>query len=115
MGALSTTLYRGAMTEHAPFLISTLIAFAVFWTMGGPAVRKLVVAMEGSAEFGHGTTSRLRRLKGYGTFATWMLLAVMAASFFADWGVHGDLSAATERFMDRLEVTTYILEAMGDD
>jgi hypothetical protein len=82
---------------------------------GGYAVKKLVVAIEGSTEFGQGTTSRLRRLKGYGIFTIWVILATLPASFFADVSAHGDADAATRRLLDRLEVAVYVLEAMGDD
>jgi hypothetical protein len=92
-----------------------LASFVLFWMTGRYAVKKLVVAIEGSTEFGQGTTSKLRRLKGYGVFATWAILATLPASFFADVSVHSDTDAAVRRLLDRLEVAVYVLEAMGDD
>ena len=87
----------------------------VLWLTGGYAVKKLVVAVEGSTEFGQGTTSKLRRVKGYATFGGWVPLATLPTSFLAEWGVHGDLDAALRRFGDRAEVAIHILDAMGDD
>jgi hypothetical protein len=103
------------MSETVLLLLTAPATFLGFWLAGGPAVKRLVVAMEGSSEFGHGTTSRLRRLKGYGAFASWMILAALAASYFADWAVHGDPSAAADRFFDRVRVAMYVLEALGED
>jgi anti-sigma factor RsiW len=71
--------------------------------------------MEGSSEFGQGSTSRLRRTKGYAAFAIWLILGAMAASYFADWAVHGDPSAAAHRFLARARVVIHVLEALGDD
>jgi uncharacterized membrane protein len=73
------------------------------------------MAREGSSEFGYGTPSRLRRLRGYGTFATWIILAATAASFFANWAVHSDPGAAAERLSARLEVVVHVLGALADD
>jgi hypothetical protein len=103
------------MTQSLTLILLALASFIVLWMTGGYAVKKLVVAIEGSTEFGHGTTSKLRRLKGYGIFGTWLILATLPASFFADVGVHGDPDAAIRRLLDRLEVAAHILEAMGDD
>ncbi|HVG47409.1 MAG TPA: hypothetical protein VM899_04650 [Rubellimicrobium sp.] len=78
-------------------------------------MKKLVVAIEGSTEFGQGTTSKLRRLKGYGVFATWTILATFPASFLADVGVHGDMDGALRRLSDRVEFAAYLLQGSEDD
>jgi hypothetical protein len=103
------------MSQSVTLTLLALASFILLWMTGGYAVKKLVVAIEGSTEFGQGTTSRLRRLKGYGLFSTWLLLATLPASYFADVGVHGDADAATRRLVDRLEVVVHLLSAMGDD
>jgi hypothetical protein len=103
------------MSQSMILLALGLGSFGLLWMTGGYAVKKLVVAVEGATEFGHGTTSRLRRLKGYGIFTAWVILATLPASFFADVGVHGDAGAAASRLLDRLQVAVYVLEAMGDD
>jgi hypothetical protein len=103
------------MSQSLILILLALASFVLLWITGGYAVKKLVVAIEGSTEFGHGTTSKLRRLKGYGIFTTWVILATLPASFFADVGVHGDADAATRRLLDRLELAAHILDAMGDD
>ena len=103
------------MSETATLVFLSVLAFAGFWLAGMAPVRMLVMAREGSSEFGRGTPSRLRRLRGYGVFATWMILAATAASFLADWAVHGDPGAAAARLGDRLEVVIHILSALSDD
>jgi hypothetical protein len=103
------------MSETLTLLLLSALAFGGFWLAGGYPVRMLVIAREGSSEFGRGTPSRLRRLKGYGVFATWLILAATTASYFADWAVHGDPGAAADRLADRLEIAVHLLEAMGED
>jgi hypothetical protein len=103
------------MSQPLTLILLASASFVLLWMTGGYAVKKLVIAIEGSIEFGQGTTSKLRRLKGYGIFTTWMILATLPASFFADVGVHGDADAAMRRLLDRLEVAVHVLDAMGDD
>jgi hypothetical protein len=103
------------MSQSLTLILFALAALVLLWTTGGYAVRKLVIAIEGSTEFGQGTTSKLRRLKGYGVFVTWMVLATFPASFLADVGVHGDMDAALRRLGDRVEFAAYLLQGSEDD
>ncbi len=103
------------MSDLSSLIVLSVISFALVWATGGYATKKLVLAMEGTREFGEGTTSRLRRVGGYAVFATWALLATLPASFLADWAVHGDRDAAFARLADRAEIVLLILEALGDD
>jgi hypothetical protein len=103
------------MSETLAFLLTAGAAFLAFWYAGHGAVRRLVVAMEGSSEFGHGTSSRLRRTKGYAAFTTWLILGAMAGSYFADWGVHGDPAPPPTASSPAPRVVAHILSALGDD
>lgn len=103
------------MSDLSSLILLSVTSFALVWATGGYATKKLVLAIEGTREFGKGTTSRLRRVGGYTVFATWAILATLPASFLADWAVHGDREAALARFADRAEIVLLILEALGDD
>ena len=103
------------MSQSLTLIVLALASFVLLWTTGGYAVKKLVVAIEGSTEFGQGTASKLRRLKGYGVFATWAVLATFPASFLGDVGVHGDMDGALRRLGDRVEFAAYLLQGSEDD
>ena len=101
------------------FPIGPLVAVAslvfIASALGVAPIKKLIQVKEAKHELKHGSPGFIRSMSGWIIIAIWLAATWFLASIIGDWWAFGDLGAAVERSLARLELLLQILAALSDD
>lgn len=89
--------------------------FCISATVGILPIRKIIIMQEARHELKHGSAGFLRSMSGWLVIVFWAMATWFLATILGDWATYGNLGAAIDRGMLRLQILLEILAALGSD
>lgn len=102
------------LTQLGP-LLAMIVLIGLAAGIGTQPMKKLIQMHEARHELKHGSAGFIRTMSGWFIIVLWLAATWFFASILGDWWAFGDIGAAIERSLLRLELLLHILAALADD